>query len=136
LIRTLEFIAQNLGWRAVVPDFTPSYRLGHRRDRSERVKLIFEELLCLDPQPERIVMIGHSQVRYPNIFFFVVADFSLSLSLSLHSHSHSLFTLTLTLSSLWWFTTNYHSLTLFPGTTTVGWRRLSIGLHRSGGQSL
>eukprot|EP01094_Clydonella_sp_ATCC50884_P014814 TRINITY_DN25392_c0_g1_i1.p1 TRINITY_DN25392_c0_g1~~TRINITY_DN25392_c0_g1_i1.p1 ORF type:complete len:445 (-),score=107.56 TRINITY_DN25392_c0_g1_i1:76-1410(-) len=46
LIRTLEHAATNRGWHVIVPDFRESYRYGRGRGRSERVKMIYEELLC------------------------------------------------------------------------------------------
>ena len=61
LIRSLETIAIRLGWKVIVPDFRPTYKFGAHRGRAERVRMIYEELLCLNPKPEIIVLIGHSQ---------------------------------------------------------------------------
>jgi len=61
LIRTLEGVARRKGWRTVVPDFRPSYKFGHDRGRSERVRQIYEELLCLNPRPAGVALVGHSQ---------------------------------------------------------------------------
>lgn len=61
LIRSLESVAVKLGWKAVVPDFRPSYRYGETRGRAERIRQIYEELLCLEPKPETVVLVGHSQ---------------------------------------------------------------------------
>lgn len=61
LIRSLETIAIRLGWKVIVPDFRPTYRFGAHRGRAERVRMIYEELLCLTPKPKTIVLIGHSQ---------------------------------------------------------------------------
>jgi pimeloyl-ACP methyl ester carboxylesterase len=60
LLRTLQSVAIRLGWKTVVPDYRASYKFK-QRGRSERVKILFEELLTLDPTPERIVLVGHSQ---------------------------------------------------------------------------
>eukprot|EP00658_Telonema_sp_P-2_P064676 TRINITY_DN5383_c0_g1_i1.p1 TRINITY_DN5383_c0_g1~~TRINITY_DN5383_c0_g1_i1.p1 ORF type:complete len:341 (+),score=59.47 TRINITY_DN5383_c0_g1_i1:198-1220(+) len=61
LIRTLEHAAEQLGWRAIVPDFRGTYAYGSARGRSERVRAIYEELLCLEPPAKRVVLVGHSQ---------------------------------------------------------------------------
>lgn len=45
----------------MVPSFLDSYKLGQLRGRSERVKIIYEELLCLPRAPSRIAFVGHSQ---------------------------------------------------------------------------
>lgn len=61
LVRTLETVAQRAGWRTVVPDFRATYEFGTARGRSERVRTIYEELLCLEPRPDRVALVGHSQ---------------------------------------------------------------------------
>jgi len=61
LIRTLEAIALRKGWKAIVPDFRESYKYGYLRERSERVRIIYEEIICLDPKPDTLVLVGHSQ---------------------------------------------------------------------------
>lgn len=61
LVRTLQTLAQRAGWRTVVPDFRVTYEFGSARGRSERVRTIYEELLCLDPKPDRVALVGHSQ---------------------------------------------------------------------------
>eukprot|EP00009_Paramoeba_aestuarina_P015538 CAMPEP_0201532824 /NCGR_PEP_ID=MMETSP0161_2-20130828/51416_1 /ASSEMBLY_ACC=CAM_ASM_000251 /TAXON_ID=180227 /ORGANISM="Neoparamoeba aestuarina, Strain SoJaBio B1-5/56/2" /LENGTH=202 /DNA_ID=CAMNT_0047936455 /DNA_START=84 /DNA_END=692 /DNA_ORIENTATION=+ len=53
--------ARQCGWHVIVPDFTPSYRYGSRRGRSERVKIIYQHLLCLETKPDVVVFAGHSQ---------------------------------------------------------------------------
>lgn len=64
-IRTLQSVAASMKWKVIIPDFRPSYRYDadftSRRGRAERVKLIYEELLCLDPKPSHLVLVGHSQ---------------------------------------------------------------------------
>lgn len=57
------------GWTLVVPDFRPSYAFGPARGRSERVRLLQEEILLTlvghsaagFPRPARVVLVGHSQ---------------------------------------------------------------------------
>lgn len=85
VIRTLEKVATQRGWKVVVPDFRATYQYGHNRGmkfmdsvlsselgRSERVRMIYSEMLCLDPkvfdqlrfshiQPSTLVLVGHSQ---------------------------------------------------------------------------
>jgi len=61
LIRTLEAISLKKGWKTIVPDFRQSYRYGSERGRSERVRIIYEEIICLDPKPSTLVLVGHSQ---------------------------------------------------------------------------
>jgi hypothetical protein len=61
LLRTLQYEAERAGWSAVVPSFLDSYRLGEARSRSERVRVLLEEILCMDPRPKKIVVVGHSQ---------------------------------------------------------------------------
>lgn len=61
LIRALEVAAMRLGWTVVVPNFLDSYKFGSSRGRSERTKLIYEELLCLPHKPRLCVLVGHSQ---------------------------------------------------------------------------
>jgi pimeloyl-ACP methyl ester carboxylesterase len=73
LIRTLEMMTVRCGWRAVVPDYRPTYRYGSARGRSERVRALYEELICLSGEEcrceqrgdvqrrRRVVLVGHSQ---------------------------------------------------------------------------
>jgi hypothetical protein len=64
LIRTLQSVATQLGWKVVVPDYRPSYdpdAADGRVSRQARVKILYEELLCLNPKPDIIVLVGHSQ---------------------------------------------------------------------------
>ena len=67
----LKVMAAKLGpWKLVVPDFRPSYPFGPARGRSERVRILQEELLLalLEAQPQvdarmerAVVLVGHSQ---------------------------------------------------------------------------
>lgn len=50
LIRTLQRVATQKGWKVIVPDFRATYQYGHNRGRSERVRMIYSEILCLDPK--------------------------------------------------------------------------------------
>ncbi|MDP2438773.1 MAG: alpha/beta hydrolase [archaeon] len=61
LIRTLQHVAAAAGWRTIVPSFVGSYRMGSQRSRAERVATVFEELLCLEPRPSIVALVGHSQ---------------------------------------------------------------------------
>ena len=44
-----------------MPDFRATYAYGTQRGRSERVKAIYEELLCSARTAERVALVGHSQ---------------------------------------------------------------------------
>ncbi len=61
LIHNLAGVGRRLGWRVLVPNFLESYELGRHRGRSERVRAIYEELLCLEERPEYVCLVGHSQ---------------------------------------------------------------------------
>lgn len=67
LIHRLEQCAHEKGWKVIVPDFRPTYKHGERRARSERVNVLYEELLVLlssfkqTVAPSRLVLVGHSQ---------------------------------------------------------------------------
>jgi len=60
-VRTLETIARQCGYKVVVPDFRKTYKYESARGRSERVKTIYEEVICLSNRPVNLVLIGHSQ---------------------------------------------------------------------------
>ena len=60
-IKVLQHAAQKMGWRVIIPDFRAVYKYGTQRSRAERTRLIYEEMLCIDPRPERLVLAGHSQ---------------------------------------------------------------------------
>lgn len=61
LIRTLENVGRQKGWKVIIPDFRRSYSYNSSRGRSERVRILYEEIICLDPKPETLVLVGHSQ---------------------------------------------------------------------------
>ena len=63
LIRTLEHVSWQRGWRPRVLCFLDTYAYGPARGRSERVRMILEELLCeVQPRrPARVALVGHSQ---------------------------------------------------------------------------
>lgn len=62
LVRTLEAVARSRGWRMLVPDYRESYSWDHSRGREARVRILFQELLCLEePKPRVVVLAGHSQ---------------------------------------------------------------------------
>eukprot|EP01038_Epipyxis_sp_PR26KG_P007674 gene7674-10443_t len=52
---------QNKRWNVIIPDFRSTYKYGSARGRSERCKVILEEIIALRPQNSNIVLIGHSQ---------------------------------------------------------------------------
>jgi pimeloyl-ACP methyl ester carboxylesterase len=67
-LKALRVMAAKLGaWKLVVPDFRPSYIYGPARGRSERVRILQEELLLAllehrDAAMGRaVVLVGHSQ---------------------------------------------------------------------------
>lgn len=69
LIRSLEKCALRMGWKPVVCCFLDSYRFGASRGRSERVKMIYEELLCLPQKPERVAFVGKCLILVELLFF-------------------------------------------------------------------
>jgi hypothetical protein len=52
LIRTLENVGRQKGWKVVIPDFRRSYTFNSSRGRSERVRIIYEEIICMRPKPK------------------------------------------------------------------------------------
>lgn len=65
-IQVLQAWLTALGWTVVVPNFTASYAYGPARGRSERVRIVLEELLIITSQTHAhhrapVVLIGHSQ---------------------------------------------------------------------------
>lgn len=67
LINALRTIGNSEGFEVIVPDFNKQihqYTTNQVRSRAERVKVIYEELLSLDPSFNRqvpIILVGHSQ---------------------------------------------------------------------------
>ena len=66
LINELMRLGISHGWHVVVPNFKAqihSYTSNQQRSRAERIKVIYEELLCLDSIRSTlpIVLVGHSQ---------------------------------------------------------------------------
>lgn len=61
LIRKLEAQAKFRGWGVTVPDFRPAYEHSKTRSRAERVVILYEELLCMQPPPPFVAFVGHSQ---------------------------------------------------------------------------
>jgi pimeloyl-ACP methyl ester carboxylesterase len=63
VIRTLEHVSWQRGWKPIVLCFLETYSYGPLRGRSERVRMILEELLCeVQPRkPTRVALVGHSQ---------------------------------------------------------------------------
>ena len=65
LIHELQQLGKQHDWHVIVPNFKTqinSYTTNHQRSRAERVKVIYEELLCMrltDKTP--IILVGHSQ---------------------------------------------------------------------------
>lgn len=61
-VRSVEKYIQQLGsWKVVVPDFRETYAFETRHGHSERVRQLLEEIITLQLQYKRLVLIGHSQ---------------------------------------------------------------------------
>lgn len=67
LINALRHIGVTEGFEVIVPDFKSQihqYTTNQARSRAERVKVIYEEMLCLDSSIDYqvpIILVGHSQ---------------------------------------------------------------------------
>jgi predicted alpha/beta hydrolase family esterase len=61
----VSMISKLKGWSIAVPDFRTSYAFGAARGRSERLRLIQEEILvqvaAMGSLPSSVVLVGHSQ---------------------------------------------------------------------------
>lgn len=62
-IRSLEkhIRENNPAWQIIIPDYRPTYEFETRHGHSERKRMLVEEMLCLNPRPSKLVLIGHSQ---------------------------------------------------------------------------